>query len=279
MPAPSKSARVIERVGFIGIGNIGEAMATNILAAGFDLMVYDLRPEPSERMRSLGAKVASSPDELGAHGELIEVSIAGDEQIEAALTQPDGLLAGMHRGSIIALHSTMHPRTVLRIAERGREHGVHVIDSPVSGGKKGAEERRLCYMVGGDRTLLDRCRPVFETSGSKVFAMGPLGAGASAKLAQQMITCMNIVAVAEGFRVATAAGVDASTFRRLLDVSTAQSYVASHWAEFTALGAEGREGLHLGLQPALSLAHDVVVPAPSTALAQQLIADALTGLS
>lgn len=168
----------------------------------------------------------------------------------------------------------MHPATVRRIAEQASKHGVHVIDAQVSGGRRGAHERRLCYMVGGDHALLDRCRPIFETSGSAIFAMGSLGAGASTKLAQQMITCMNIVAAAEGVRVAAASGVDIATFRRLLEVSTAQSYVSSHWTEeFSNIGSEVREGFYIGLEPALSLAHDVSIRAPSTALAQQLISD------
>lgn len=278
-PRAVKETRVIERVGYIGIGNIGETIAANVRSAGYDLMVYDLRPEPLERMHALGAKVAMSASELAAHSELLEVSIAGDDRIEDALTGANGLLREMTAGSIVALHSTMHPATVRRIAASAVERGVHVIDAQVSGGRQGAQERRLCYMVGGKRQTFDRCHPVFATSGSAIFHMGPLGTGASTKLAQQMITVMNLVAVAEGLRVAEASGVDRSAFLELLAVSTAQSYAATHWSdEFYGIDSDVRDGFYLGLRPALAMAHDINVQAPGTALAQQLIRDALQPL-
>lgn len=266
----------IQRVGYIGIGNIGEPIAANVLAAGFDLMIFDLRPEPIARMRSLGAKTAGSARELGAHAQLLEVSIAGDDRIEAALLGPDGALAGMAPDSVIALHSTMGPPAVRRIAEAARSANVHVLDAQVSGGKSGAQAQKLCYMIGGDAAVIDRCRPVFATSGSHLFHMGPLGAGASTKLAQQMMTCMHIVAVAEGAQIAAAAGVDVDRFFALLKVSTGQSYIADHWLDHLRhTDRELAEGFFLGLKPALDMAHDLNVPAPGTALAQQFIRAAL----
>jgi 3-hydroxyisobutyrate dehydrogenase len=266
----------IERVGYIGIGNIGEPIAANVAAAGFDLMVFDLRAEPLERMRARGAKVAASPRELGTHAQLLEVSIAGDDLIEAALLGPDGVLAAMAPDSVIALHSTMGLPAVRRIAAAAARANVHVIDAQVSGGKGGAQAQRLCYMIGGDATVIDRCRPVFATSGNNVFHMGPLGAGASTKLAQQMMTCIHIVAVAEGTQIASAAGVDVDRFFELLHVSTGQSYIADHWLDHLRhTDRELAEGFFLGLRPALEMAHDLNVPAPGTALAQQFIRAAL----
>jgi 3-hydroxyisobutyrate dehydrogenase len=266
----------IQRVGYLGVGNIGEAIATNVVAAGFDLMVYDLRPQPCERLRERGALVAGSPHDLGAHSQLLEVSVAGDQAIEAAITGPEGVLGAMAPGSVIALHSTMGPPAVRRIAAAARAVGVDVLDAQVSGGRAGAEGRRLCYMVGGDVALFERCRPIFATSGSNLLHMGPLGAGASAKLAQQMMTCMHIVAAAEGARIATAAGVDTERFFALLRVTAGQSYVADHWRDqLSKVDAELAEGFYIGLRPALEMAHDLSVPAPSTALAQQLIRSAL----
>lgn len=267
---------VITRVGYIGIGNIGEPIATNVLNAGFDLMVYDLRLEPIERMRSLGAKVAKSAYDLGQHAELLEVSIAGDEQIESALTGSNGVLTGMASGSVIALHSTMHPRTVRRIGEAAGKLGVYVVDAQVSGGKQGARAKSLCYMMGGEAAVVERCRPVFETSGKNLFHVGPLGTGASTKLAQQMITCMSILAVSEGMRVAERAGVDLRAFSDVVRVSAGQSYIADRWLDhFTAVERDLAEGFYMGLRPALELAYDLNLPAPGTALAQQFIRQAL----
>lgn len=266
----------IARVGYIGVGNIGEPIATNVLTAGFDLMVFDLNPEALARMRSHGAKIAASPRELGAHAQLLEVSIAGDGAIEAALLEPNGVLAAMAPDSVIALHSTMGPAAVRRIAAAAASANVHVVDAQVSGGKSGALARQLCYMIGGDAAIVERCRPVFATSGNNLFHMGPLGSGASTKLAQQMMTCMHIVAVAEGARIAAAAGVDVDQFFALLRVSTGQSYVADRWLDhFRNTGRDLAEGFYLGLQPALEMAHDLNIPVPGTAMAQQFIRAAL----
>jgi 3-hydroxyisobutyrate dehydrogenase len=268
----------IRRVGYIGIGNIGEPIAANVVAAGFELMVHDLRDEPLARLRARGAEVAVSARRLGAHSELVEVSIAGDERIEAALLGPDGVLSGMQPGSNIALHSTMNPATVRRIGERAAAAQVSVLDAQVTGGKTGAVAKTLTYMVGGEAAVLERCRPVFNTSARRIFHMGPLGAGASTKLAQQMITVMNITAVAEGVRVAAAAGVELDKFFELLAMSTGQSYAATHWRDqLSMVDRELADGFYLGMKPALEMAHDLGIPVPSTALAQQLIRSALEG--
>jgi 3-hydroxyisobutyrate dehydrogenase len=270
------SRAVIRRVGYIGVGNIGEPIATNVVAAGFELMVHDLRDQPLARLRAHGAEVAESARYLGAHSELIEVSIAGDERIEAALLGIDGVLSGMQPGSIIALHSTMNPATVRRIGERAAAEHVSVIDAQVTGGKTGAMARTLTYMVGGEAGVLERCRPVFNTSAQRIFHLGPLGAGASTKLAQQMITVMNITAVAEGLRVAEAAGVELEKFFELLTTSSGQSYAATHWRDqLSVVDRELADGFYLGMKPALEMAHDLGIPVPSTALAQQLIRSAL----
>lgn len=271
----SETGAAIERVGYLGIGNIGEPIAANVLAGGFDLMVFDLRSEPLARMRSAGAKIAGSLRELGAHAQLIEVSIAGDGQIEAALLAADGVLSAMARDSVLALHSTMSPATVRRIAAVAAPAHVHVIDAQVSGGKGGAVERRLCYMAGGDPAIFERCRPVFQTSGSALFHMGPLGAGASAKLAQQMMTCMHIAATAEGARIAAAAGVDKEQFFTLLHASAGQSYIADNWEHLSNCDRELTEGFYIGLKPALEMAHALGVPALGTALAQQALRAAI----
>jgi len=263
------------RIGYLGVGNIGEAIGANAIAAGFDLMVYDLRPEPLERLRVLGAKVASSARDLGRHSEILQVSIAGDERIEAALFSAGGAMEGLQAGSIVALHSTMNPATVRRIAERAGPRGVEIVDAQVTGARDGAQARTLCFMVGGERLTVERCRPLFEASGDRIYHMGAVGAGASAKLAQQMMTCMNIVGFSKGLRVATAAGLDRMQFLAMIESSTAQSNVSTVWQQrYAGLPQEHVEGFFEGLRPALAMAHDVNVPIPLTALAQQLLRDA-----
>jgi 3-hydroxyisobutyrate dehydrogenase-like beta-hydroxyacid dehydrogenase len=251
-------------------------IAGNALVAGFELMVYDLRTEPLERLRARGAKVATSARELGAFADILECSIAGDERIESAVCgQPGGALEGMRPGSVIALHSTMNPTAVRRINERARTVGVDVVDAQVTGGHHGAQARTLTMMVGGDAAVLECCRPLFEASCKRIYHMGPVGCGAGAKLAQQMMTVMNLVGVSEALRLAAALELDRDRFLELVENSTGQSSVASDWLQRWAGSPQSAaEGLHLGMVPALAAARDAGVAIPFTALAQQLILDA-----
>lgn len=266
------------RVGFIGLGNIGKPMAINVAKAGLDLMVYDVRPEPMRELTELGAKAARSADEVGAHGEIIEIVVVDDAQVEAVLLGEGGALSAARAGAVVALHSTVHPRTVRKLADRAAAKGVTLIDAEVSGGERGAVAKSLCYMVGGDKAAFERCRPVFATSGANIFHLGPLGSGAIAKLAHNLIVYSNMLAASEGMRLAEKAGLDLASMERVVRAGAAQSRVADHWSRQRSLGESyttGPRGLsqlmHKDLRLALELGHDVGVSLPGAALTQQLL--------
>jgi 3-hydroxyisobutyrate dehydrogenase-like beta-hydroxyacid dehydrogenase len=265
-------------VGFIGLGNIGKPMAINLAKAGFDLMVYDLRPEPMRELTALGAKAARSADEIGAHGEIIEVVVVDDAQVEAALLGEGGVFSGAKPGSIIAIHSTVHPRTVRKLAEQAAARGMTLIDAEVSGGERGAIAKSLCYMVGGDKEAFEKCRPIFATSGANIFHLGELGAGAITKLAHNLIVYVNMLAASEGMRLAEKAGVDLKSMEQVVHAGAAQSRVADHWSQQSNLkdtytsGPRGlMELIHKDLRLALELGHDLGLSLPGAALTQQLI--------
>lgn len=265
-------------IGFIGLGTMGKPMATNLLRAGFDLTVYDVRPEPVAELAALGAKAASSSRELGEHAEIIELAVPDDKAVEAAVLAEDGALEGARPDSIIAIHSTVHPQTVKRVAERAGEKGVHVLDVQMSGGQEGASGRTLCFMAGGDREILERCRPALSALGAHIFHVGPLGSGAVAKAAQQIITVVNLLAASEGFRLAEKAGVDLGTFSQLLAVSAGQSYITDRWLErFQSYQSTDPRPFYRGLRPIISLAFDMDIQVPGAALAQQTVPWALLG--
>jgi 3-hydroxyisobutyrate dehydrogenase-like beta-hydroxyacid dehydrogenase len=266
------------RVGFIGLGNMGKHMAINIAKAGFDLMVYDLRPEPMRELTALGAKAARSADEIGAHGEIIEVVVVDDRQVEAVLLGEGGALSAAKRGSIIVIHSTVHPRTVRKLAEQAAAKGVTLIDAEVSGGERGAIAKTLCYMVGGDKAAFERCRPIFATSGANIFHLGALGSGAITKLAHNLIVYVNMLAASEGMRLAEKAGVDLKSMEQVVHAGAAQSRVADHWSQQRKLkdtytsGPRGlMELMHKDLRLALELGHDLGLSLPGAALTQQML--------
>jgi 3-hydroxyisobutyrate dehydrogenase-like beta-hydroxyacid dehydrogenase len=229
-------------------------------------------------LTGLGAKAARSADEIGAHGEIIEVVVVDDAQVETVLLGEGGALSGAGQGTIIALHSTVHPRTVRRLAEQAAAKGVTLIDAEVSGGERGAIAKSLCYMVGGDKAAFEKCRPLFATSGKNIFHLGDLGSGAITKLAHNLIVYVNMLAASEGMRLARSAGVELEAIQQVVHAGAAQSRVADHWSQQRNLkdtytsGPRGlMELMHKDLRLALELGYDLGLSLPGAALTQQML--------
>jgi 3-hydroxyisobutyrate dehydrogenase-like beta-hydroxyacid dehydrogenase len=235
-----------------------------------------------QELAAMGAKCARSADEIGTHSEIIELVVVDDSQVEAVTFGEGGVLATAKKGTIIAIHSTVHPRTVRNVAALAEAKGIAVIDAQVSGGERGAYAKSLCYMVGGDRQAFEKCRPLFATSGENIFHLGGLGSGAITKLAHNLIVYVNMLAASEGMKLAQAAGVDVVSMERVVHAGAAQSRIADHWSQQRALGdtyTTGAQGLmqliHKDLRLALELGHGMGLSLPGAALAQQLIATIL----
>ncbi|MPZ12871.1 MAG: NAD-binding protein [Chloroflexi bacterium] len=261
------------KVGFVGLGTMGRAIAENDVRAGFDVMVYDLRDEPVREMEALGATRAGSAREVGQHAEIVQLAVPDDAAVEASVLGKDGVLARAKAGTVIVIHSTIHPRTAQRVGEQARPNDVAVLDAQITGAQVGARTQSLTFMVGGDAAAFERARPVLAASGREIFHMGELGAGAMTKGAQQAMTCINVMAAMEGFRFAERAKIDRAAFCRVLSASTAQSYVIDHQMGLGERHGEGveRRPFHRGLKAVLAMAFDLDVPMPAAALAQQTI--------
>jgi 3-hydroxyisobutyrate dehydrogenase-like beta-hydroxyacid dehydrogenase len=266
------------RIGFIGLGAMGKPIAVNIAKAGFDLTVYDLREEPCRELASLGAKVASSAREVAQRSDIVEIIVVDDQQAEQVAAGEQGLIHGAHPGLIVALLSTLLPATVQKISAMFREKGAEVIDAPVSGGQQGAEDRQLCYMVGGAAEVLEQCRPVFETSASHIFHLGELGTGALAKMLIQVVVGLNMVAAHECEQLCAKTGLNFTSLQDVLHVSAGQSFVLDHWlgrfkrpGESEAVRRKRAEVFCKSLTPATDLARDVGLSLPGTSVAQGLI--------
>ena len=258
------------KVGFIGLGTQGKYLAVNLAQAGHDLMVYDLRREPLEALAAVGAKIGRSAKEVGAHAEVVEVCVLNDAQVEEVVAGPNGVLAGAANGTIIAVHSTIEPGTIAKLAELAAAKGVELIDVPVSGSEGGARNKTMSYMAGGSERAFQKCRPLFETSGSKITHVGPLGSGIRAKLAHQLIICVNILAAYEGMRLGTEAGLPPEMLSKVIHEGMAQSSVADRWFSM-AMNTNARSVFYKDLQLCLKFAHELGLSAPGAALAQQLL--------
>jgi 3-hydroxyisobutyrate dehydrogenase len=266
------------KIGFIGLGRIGKPMAVNIVEAGFDLSVYDLRPEPVTELAKLGAKAAHSLKEMAEGADVIELAVVDDAQVEEALVGGDALIDGANSGTIVVIHSTVHPDTVKRVAKIAAAKGVHVIDAPISGGETGARERSLCYMVGGEQTLVERCREVFSTSASEIFHMGVLGSGAAAKMIVQVVTCINMLAAHEAELLAGRSGLNFAMLQKVMHMSSAQSFVADQWIDRFKLPQDPievrrrrTEVFQKSLAPAIETAQQLGLSLSGAVLAERLL--------
>jgi 3-hydroxyisobutyrate dehydrogenase-like beta-hydroxyacid dehydrogenase len=258
------------RIGFIGLGEQGKPMAINVANGGFDLIVHDLRRGPLDELVAMGARAASSPREIGRHSDVVGVAVVDDAQVEAVMLGDNGVIAGAGAGCVVAIHSTIRPATVRKISAACASKGIGLIDAPVSGGAHGAQTRTMCYMVGGENELVERCRPIFETSGKNIFHLGPLGAGMIAKLAHQVIVCLNVVAAGEGMRLAGKAGLDLAQMQAVVRAGGASSRVADNWVKHRPT-ANAAKLWRKDLTIALECAEELGLALPGSLAAHQLI--------
>lgn len=195
------------RVGFIGLGSQGGPMAGRIIEAGFPTSLWARRSASLEPFADTSAKIAGSPAELAADSDLVCLCVVGDADVEEITGSDDGVLAGLKPGCVIAVHSTIHPRTCHELAEKAAAQGVSVIDAPVSGGAPAVAEGRLLVMVGGDADVVARCRPVFESYADPIVHLGDLGSGQTAKLLNNLLFTANVGIAATTLALGEALGV------------------------------------------------------------------------
>lgn len=192
-------------VGFIGLGNIGKAMALRLAASDLTTVGYDVVPDPVAELVAAGAEGADSVADLAARAEVICVMVRDDDQVRDVLTE---VLTTAAQGAVVLVHSTVRTETPAAMAALAAPHGVVVLDAPVSGGPMGAAEGTLALMVGGEADAFARAKPVLDVLGSKVIHAGEIGAGTRFKLARNMLHFISFTAATEAQRLAEAAGLD-----------------------------------------------------------------------
>ena len=198
----------METVGFIGLGNMGGGMANNIQKAGYPMVVFDVNEGATRRFLEAGAKLAQSPEEVASLSDVTFTSLPGPKEVEQVAVGNEGVLAGIKPGGIYVDLSTSRPTLIREIEPRFRARGAHVLDAPVSGGKSGAASGNLAVMVGGEREVFERVKPLLDSFGDKVFYAGSIGAGSVAKLVHNMISHGVRQAIAEGLTLGVKAGVE-----------------------------------------------------------------------
>jgi 3-hydroxyisobutyrate dehydrogenase len=187
-------------------------MASNLLKAGHELVVYDVRREAAEPHVKAGARWVDSPRAVGEASEVVFTSLPEPKDVEAvALDEKAGLLPGLTAGKAFFDLSTNSPTVVRRLHAVFKARGVHMLDAPVSGGPRGAESRRLALWVGGDAAIFEKYKPVLDAIGDQAYYVGPSGAGSVAKLVHNCAGYVVQTALAEVFTMGVKAGVDPLT--------------------------------------------------------------------
>jgi len=204
------------RVGFIGVGAMGSRMASRLLAAHHDVLVYDRTRERARPLQQGGAKLAATAKELAAGVDIVFSSVTNDAALEQVMFEPDGVLAGARAGATIVDMSTVSPRTSRRLHEAARSKGVSMLDAPVSGSTVQAEQGQLVIFVGGEEDVYQRCQPILAVLGSKTFYLGPSGAGATMKLCVNTLLGLGVQALAEAIALGVKAGLARERFLQVL---------------------------------------------------------------
>jgi 3-hydroxyisobutyrate dehydrogenase len=275
---------MMRRVGFIGLGNIGKPLASHLAPAGFETTIYDIDEAPMRELAAGGAKPARSPREVAANSELIGICVPEDAHVRAVLFGEDGVLAGASPGTIVAIHSTVLPTTVIELAEQARERDVRVVDACVTGGDQRAAQGVVTYLCGGDEVTMQALRPFLEPSSEQIIHAGELGNGAKLKLCINVVTYLQWAAAYEGFMLARASGLPTEVFEsagrangQLTELQ--QRYLTQFKLPEEARRSEGFQSYVRGhkytaekdLTWALQLARSSGLPLPVSGLVSQLM--------
>jgi len=268
-------------VGVIGLGAIGDGVAKSVHAAGLPLVVFDIRPEATDRHAD-HATVVASPADAARAADVVVVAVVNDEQVRSVLSGPEGALAAGGAGTTFVVVSTITQACVRDIGAEARAAGTAVVDCGVSGGPSAAATGELICMVGGDEEILESLAPVFDAIGSLTVRMGPFGTGLAAKLARNLVQYGGWLAAYEGQVLAEAAGIELSRLAQVIRASDAKiggastlmfrstvaPFTEADDAGFVAAMRSGADLAHKDLLAALALADELDVDLPLAAMTE-----------
>ncbi len=252
------------KIGFIGVGNIGTPMCRHLIEAEHNVLAYDANADHLARIVNLGAQAADSPRAVAQACDIVFSSLPGPHEVEQVALGEDGIIAAARPGLIYVDLSTNFPATAQRVCAALAEKGVTMIDAPVSGGVVGAERGSLAVMVGGNSQAFATCKPLLEHFAGNVFHVGDIGSGCVAKLVNNMVAFINMVAAGEGMVLGAKAGVDPKKLRDIIQASSGASWVMQQFPN-TVFAGDFTPGFtvdlaHKDLRLALEMGDALSVP-------------------
>ena len=260
------------RIGFIGVGIMGEGMAANLLAAGHPLSVFDIDATRVAPLADAGAVAAESVTGAAHRADVVMLSLPNAAAVETVATEA---LSAMPRGSVLIDLSTSPPSLARTLAGQAAERDIAFLDAPVSGGQRGARDGTLSVIVGGESVVFERVRSLFDDIGANVYHMGEAGSGQTAKVVNNMMAFTSMWSLVEGLALGTKAGVDPSLLRDVVSNSSGNTAV---WRSGTAAILKDRltptfdlQLIKKDLQLALDLADELGVETPMARTSGELL--------
>lgn len=240
-PYPNPISPSQTRIGWIGIGVMGAAMASRLLSAGYSLTIYARTPSKAHPLQSQGAQLAYSPFQLAQLSDVVFTMVGHPPDVRSNILDPEtGLLWGLRPNSVSVDMTSSHPALAREIFNAARAKDCWTVDAPVSGGDIGAREGKLAILAGGDASVVEWLAPLFDVLG-KVTYVGPAGSGQNCKIANQIVVGGNLVGLSEGLVFAERAGLDVQQFMEAVRGGAAGSMVMELFGD-RIIGRDFRPG-------------------------------------
>lgn len=271
------------KVGFIGLGNMGGPMARNLIKAGHELIVFDLSQNALGQLKAVGASVADSPKDVAkSEGlDVIVTMLPAAQHVRAVYTGEEGILSAVSKGVLLIDSSTIDPQTARDVAMLAQKQGNPMLDAPVSGGTGGAEAGTLTFMVGGSESDFDTAKSLLSQMGKNIVYCGGAGNGQVAKVANNMLLGISMIATAEAMNLGVSLGMDPKVLAGIINTSSGRCWSSEVYNPYpgvvetapAARGYTGGFGVDLMLKDlglATEAAKSAKQPVVLGALAQQL---------
>ncbi len=214
----------VNRIAFIGLGNMGGPMAINLRKAGHTVSAFDLSADALAKVQAQGVEVAASAQAAAQGAQVVISMLPASRHVEALYLGEGGLLAQLAPGALVIDCSTIAPASAQKVAADAQARGLAMIDAPVSGGVAGATAGTLTFIVGGEAAALERARPLLQAMGKNIFHMGEAGAGQVAKLCNNMALGVIMAVTGEAIALGVAHGLDPKALSQMMAVSTSRSW-------------------------------------------------------
>ena len=266
----------MKNIGIVGLGDMGSGLAMNILKAGFPLCGFDLSKERREALEKMGARTVNSVGEVGKDSDVVFIMVLNGKQVKSVVCDEDGLLDTMKPGSTIIVTATIKPSEIMEIAPLIAEKNIHLIDSPVSGGKSGADSGSLTMMVAADKEVYSSQKDVLNAVGDSIFHIGDsAGQGQIIKAALQGLIGSTFTAFFEALVLGTKAGANPRTLYEVFCSSVVGSNLLKGCGELILQRKFEKTGSHIGTMNkdigiTMDLAREVGCSMFTTTAAQEL---------